>query len=197
MESDNLNNSLIPINNKLNKLGDLIRITEKLTLRERIYVPYLKRNGKYIYVDTETLAPLETIYEFDYAELFNDQLAIVGIDGNFNVLNKFGKLLFETNYRSITINNANRVIVVEFDGKFGLIDFNGKKLTQIKFKQISNFKNGIALAELNHLSGLLDNNGNEITPFIYYWNYRKYINFNDGLQAISFEQKFGFINHFG
>jgi len=208
MESDNSHNSLIPINIKLNMLDDIIRITEKLKLRGRIYVPFLKRNGKYIYVDADTLAPLETENEFDYAELFNDQLAIVGINGNFNIYNKFGKCIFNFGYKSIRLDTVNKIIVVEFERKFELMDLNGKALTDIKYDNIGIFKFGVAKVVFSRKYGFIDKYGNEIIPCIY--NDAKLFSnsyllnasvignvFKDGLQAVKLEEKFGYINRLG
>ena len=56
-------------------------------------VPFLKKNGKYIYVDFSTLNPVFKKGEYDDAEIFNEESAIVKIHGKSGFINKEGDIV--------------------------------------------------------------------------------------------------------
>ncbi len=59
------------------------------------------------------------------------------------------------------------VLVVGIDGKYGVFDYSGKKLTPLKYQSIWDFHHGYARVYLNGKSGFIDKEGNEVISCIY------------------------------
>jgi hypothetical protein len=64
-------------------------------------VPFLKSNGKYIYVDSINMKPV-LLKEFDEASLFNDDLAKVKIHNLYGYINSKGKEVVPVKYRYLS-----------------------------------------------------------------------------------------------
>lgn len=67
-------------------------------------------------------------------------------------------------YRSMRLAE---VLVVGKDGKYGVFDYSGKKLTPLKYQSIWNFYSGYARVYVDGKSGFIDKEGNEVIPCIY------------------------------
>lgn len=97
-------------------------------------------------------------------------------DENYQVLNSKGKDIF-TDYESIypivisdsTLEMEKNVLSYEKDGKYGLIDYSGKELTNAIYDSVSSLQNkpGCILVKKDGLCGVLDSNGNIIIDVKY------------------------------
>ena len=78
MADDKLNSeSLVPIRTTgLAKVGNSLKITKKL-LRQLQYVPFLKKNGKYIFVNADSMNPIWGEGEFEDTNIDYDDFVRV------------------------------------------------------------------------------------------------------------------------
>jgi len=142
-------------------------------------LPFLKANGKYIYVDSATMQPVIS-KEFDLAFRFKDSLAWIVVNNKFGLINNSGNEIFSPKYyriRSFTkqssywgiefkyeLNNLR----VRMEDKEKLIDGVRKEIFINAIPFNLSFYNGVAcVADSLNKWALIDNKGNEITPFIY------------------------------
>jgi hypothetical protein len=97
-------------------------------------------------------------------------------DNNYSILDSKGKDIF-TQYSSVypitisdtTLEMEKNVLSYEEDGKYGLIDYSGKKLTNAIYDEVSSLKNkpGCIQVKKDGLYGVLDSNGNVIIDVKY------------------------------
>ncbi len=137
-------------------------------------VPYLKLNGKYIYVDSATLEPLIS-KEYDLAFGFYDSLAWVVRNNKFGLIKTDGKEIFTPKYYRIKILSDCHWPAKEYKYDINRLWFrntdaerkNGEVFVPL-MPFLLNLKNGVAFVSdsLNKWA-LIDNLGNELTPFIY------------------------------
>ena len=99
-------------------------------------------------------------------------------DGSFETLNENKEKIFgdlknvqpiETNGIETHFPYEKSVLKYEEDGKFGLIDFEGKLVTKPIYEEISSvkYKEGEILAKKNGKYGVINNKGVELIPFEY------------------------------
>ncbi|MDZ4787087.1 MAG: WG repeat-containing protein [bacterium] len=87
----------------------------------------------------------------------------------------------------------NGVAQVKLNGKWGLIDKNGKILITPKYSEIYPLEEGLSRITENGMFGLLDNNGKQICPAMY-----DYIeDFSEGLAKVRINSKQGYIDKSG
>ncbi len=87
--------------------------------------------------------------------------------------------------------------------KFGFIDKGGRGVILPKYDAVSGFNKGVSAVKLNGKWGLINQNGEQISPLIYdsinmMTGLFNNVNlFNEDLIAVSVNKKYGFINKFG
>ena len=90
-ESSKKPNSLEKIQNtELAKVGNILKITHKLLSKIKL-VPYLKKNGKFIYVDSVTMKPVLDRNEYDMAHLYSEGFANVMLNRKWGFIDMSGK----------------------------------------------------------------------------------------------------------
>lgn len=99
------------------------------------------------------------------------------IDEEYKVLDSKGKDIF-TEFSSLSpilisdtsLEMEKNVLCYEENGKFGLVDFDGKKLTGAVYEKVESLKNkpGCILVKKDGLYGVLDSYGNTIVDIKYY-----------------------------
>ena len=95
-DSEFKSTSLIPIQStKLEKVVDILKITEKL-LTQVNYVPFLKKNGKYIFVDSSDVKISLKTKEYDMAYPFSEGLARVNLERKWGFIDKTGRVVLNT-----------------------------------------------------------------------------------------------------
>ena len=151
----------------------------------------------------------EVKFEFQITTEKESYLAAVKIKNKWALINNLGHELTTFKYDEIKFSNFG-LISAKHNNKWGLINHLGQEITPFKYDEIDFESNGFAeakiykytLEELNYNEekyikenrnckwALINNLGQEITPFIY-----DYLNsLNTSLFEVSFEDKFGLIN---
>jgi len=154
-------------------------------------IPYLKINGKYIFVDSATMKPVIE-KEFDEALAFTESFAPVKLNGKYGYIDKSGKQLTEFKYDDADgfKKGMARVFLNE---KGTYIDTTGKELFPFKYTGLWEFTDGIAYAMVDEKWGWIDRTGKEIVPPTYDW----ISDFSEGFAKVELNGKFGFVNKTG
>jgi len=152
--------------------------------------PYLKINGKYIFVDSASLKPVIE-KEFDEALPFAEGFACVSLNSKAGYIDKSGKQLTGFKYDD-AFNFTNGIAKVFIGDKTSFIDTSGKEILPFKYG-LGDFINGFAFASLNEKWGCIDRTGKEIVPVIYDW----ISEFSEGLFKVELAGKYGFVNKTG
>ena len=171
-------------------------------------------NGKYGYIDTTGKFVIPQ--QFDYAMPFHEGFAVVYNDSNSGLIDKFGKIQFLSKYKAISSVKNGNSLVLTHSNNFGLIDVNGKLLTDTVFVYTYDFNEGLAIVAKRNFKSLFDENlnviegegvidtlGNYIVPI---GKYNSYSSFSNGFACVSLPgtairdnayNNFGFINRSG
>jgi hypothetical protein len=156
----------------------------------------------------DSIIIIPTIY--DMIESYND-LFIVTLNkggdiykkGVYKVISGKAKLITPIKYEEISI--YNKLLLVQLNGKQGLIDLNGNLLTDINYDDIGTWNEGdescnclnfeINILEVlkNGKKGLIDSTGKLITPLIY----DETQSFSEGLIGVRVKDKWSFIDEKG
>ncbi len=136
---------------------------------DKILVPYLQKNGKYIYVDFKTMKPVLYKKEYDMAKLFYKELARVGKYDNkgnlkMGVIDKTGKEIIPCKYDDVGEHNImynTELIKVKINNKYGFVDKAGNEVIPAKYDGAEGFYDGIAIVEINDCEIYINENGVE------------------------------------
>lgn len=123
----------------------------------------------------------KTIIESKYTNIYipnqsKDVFFCFTSDEEYSILDKNGNDIFKNfqNVNPITISDTTldmekNVLSYEEEGKYGLIDFSGKKLTSAIYESVASLKNkpGCIEVKKDGLYGVLDSNGNTIIDVKY------------------------------
>ena len=120
--------------------------------------------------------------------------------GVYKVIRGKAKLIIPVKYEEISM--YSNLLIVQLNGKKGLIDLNGNLLTEINYDEIGTYgecfnclgtKTNIIEVLKNGKKGLIDSTGKLITPLIY----DEITSFSEGLSGVRVKDKWGFINEKG
>jgi len=136
-----------------------------------------KEGGKTGLKDKEGNVVVKPIYQ--YVEAFSEGRAAVAPHiinfnstvSNWGFINKAGDLIIPIKYFKIGDKfKEGRIAVKEYDiGNWAYIDTTGKEVTRFEFSEVSEFSNGAAVVRRSYQGiGLIDREGNEIIPCVYY-----------------------------
>ena len=155
------------------------------------YVPFLRENGKYSYVEYSSLSPVFDEIEFDAADLFSEGYAVVTINGKSGFINEYGDLVIPPFYDSAS-GFSEGLAMVEQEGLFGFVNVKGEIIVPIRYDNANDFYNGTTEVESGNLYGIVDKNGKEIFPP----SSGEVVIFSEGLAHISDEWGYnhGFID---
>jgi hypothetical protein len=153
-------------------------------------IPYLKLNGKYIFVDSMSMKPVIE-KEFDEAMTFAEGFACVSLNGKSGYIDKSGKQLTDIKYEDV-FNFKNGLAKVYLGDKASFIDTSGKEIFPFKYA-LGDFIDGFAFAMQDEKWGCIDRTGKEIVPVKYDW----ISEFSEGLFKVELEGKYGFVNKTG
>ena len=89
----------------------------------------------------------------------------VKLNNKWGTIDKLGNIILPIRYDDIgaTLNDNYRV---EVNGKYGLMN-NSKKLTDVKYDSIGDFKDGFSIVKMSNKFGFIDSLGKELTPITY------------------------------
>ncbi|VYU59899.1 KWG Leptospira [Clostridium tertium] len=139
--------------------------------------------GRYGYIDTNEKLVIEGKY--NGARSFKNGVAIVDLDDSTQaVIDKSGKELFTTkeyvlldikgDYISAAYKNS-------VDGSIGYLNKEGKKIGDLKYNSLEEFKDGYAKVELDGMYGFIDEKGQEVIPL----KYNNISGFSEGYAVLS------------
>lgn len=140
----------------------LIMIFAAQKLSAQTLIPYLKKNGKYIYVDSVTMKPVIT-REFADARFFDDGLAYAKTeeDGSFFIIDKTGNNAKAGKYNlsgKFDENGFANFMEGEYEG---VVDRNGKVIVPAVYDQVSVFYDDkITRVKIGDQYGFVDRKGN-------------------------------------
>lgn len=158
--------------------NDKSYVLEKIAEEDYKYFAVLA-DEKYGVIDTKGQIIIENKYnKIIIPNPTKDVFIVTNEDETTDVLNKDSQNLFTEfkNVQAIEINSSvsnlpyeKSVLKYEENGKYGLLDFSGKKLTDAIYEEISsvNFKEGEILAKRNDKYGVINNKGTELIAFDY------------------------------
>lgn len=129
-------------------------------------------------------------------------LKVSNLKGNSNkleyiygIIDEKGNELIKPKYKSISIINSNKLLVIDKKEKVKIINLKEKTLERIKsnYSDIGIFQNDKAICSLNNKEGIINSNGINIVDNIYYW-----IGIlNDGNYRVALNGKYGIIDNNG
>jgi len=82
---------------------------------------------------------------------------------------------------------------VQGGGKWGFVDMNGRTAVEHQYQKVTQFNEGYALVSADGSKfGVIDKRGNEVAPAMF--DNAKIEGYNNGLAAVVYEGKWGFVN---
>ena len=111
-----------------------------------------EKNGKYGYINEK--GEIKIPLEYDYAEVFKNNLAIVANDYGYGIINKENKLIFPLKYDKVEI--FKDYIYVIKDEKYGVFSNTGKEIIPIEFDHLNKITDKIIFFKQNKKSGLIE-----------------------------------------
>ncbi len=171
----------------------------QLNGQNRKLVPFLKKNGSYVIVDSATMK-IEFPIELDFAFPFSDK-GWAAKNQKWGIIDHTGDFIVEPMYDDLNL-ASDDLAIVKINGKVGLLRIDGTKITELIYSKakvlndncikVSKIVNVGKENDEYELWGIIDINGNELFPCIY-----DEIKF--GKQGIIFTkgEKIGFANSFG
>ena len=172
----------------MGKVEDYLTNLEKPPTNSK-HVPFLKKNGTYMVVDSATLNPIPWKQEFDDAIILSEGFIRVELDGFMGLIDKEGNKVIPLKYDNIYRFVHERAIV-EANNKYGFIDKTGIEVIPIIYDEVWNFCGELAPVRLNGKWGVIDETGNEVLSFIYDSGFE----FRSGYATVKLNNKYGIID---
>ena len=154
-------------------------------------VPYLKKDGKFVFADSATMRPVLIANEYDWADFFHEGLARVMLNKKFGFIDKTGKEIVPVKYDWADALSGG-VAKVSLNNKSSFIDNTGKEIVGLNY-DVLEFNEGIAMIKLNEKWGFIDKKGKEIVSP----KYESASGFRNGMAAVKLNGKWGFIDNTG
>jgi len=123
------------------------------------------KQGKWGYINTKGEEFISC--RFDKAQEFMGETAIVELDGKTGKIDKNGTFLIKPDYEHFTDFDHNGYAGVKNNGKWGLINRDGKQVLPCKYDDYFIYYSGDIWVMLDDKWGLADSLGNEITEIKY------------------------------
>jgi WG containing repeat len=131
-------------------------------------IPFRKKNGKYIYVDSLNMKPAIK-GEFNQAGFFDAKMkdaAEIYINGKSGFADTKGNYIIPPSFHLIS-GFYNKYAWFKLDGKFGIINDRGKIIVPAIYESINRFNRNIFAVRKKEFWGLIDNFGKIILPLEY------------------------------
>ena len=157
-------------------------------------MPYLKKNGKYIYVEHGTMTPILT-KEYDEADCFcGKEHATVKLGKSYGMINKEGKEIVPVKYDDVNW-FSDGLAAVKLNGLYGYVNESGNEIVSPRYYFATSHVEGMAWVQLNGESFFIDNSGRPLEGSKSESD--GYNPFNDGLAPIQKSGHKGFIDKTG
>ncbi|MEP7229001.1 MAG: WG repeat-containing protein [Ginsengibacter sp.] len=184
------NNKLIKFEGGLIKrVGNAINVTNKLLAKtEPQLIPYRKKD-KWGFCTTDKRIVIDCI--FNRVQPFQDNLALIEIDGKTGFINNKGHFICDCQYDKTyySLDFSFGFCAVSKNAKWGFIGKQGNPLTDFIFDYAYEFSEGLAAVKLDGKWGYIDQKGNLVIDF----RFEKSGPFIEGLAFVG-NNKCGYIN---
>ena len=153
------------------------------------HVPYLQKDGKYIYVDPLNMKPtIKGNFDRAFPILKNEKSGVALSGEKYLIIDQKGKILMY-NIDAAFMQQEGFVRILK-DGKFSFIDENGGILGNTQYQEAMDFKEGKAAVLVMGKWGYINTKGEMVIP-------PKYDNarsFNEGIAGIAEGVSWGYID---
>jgi hypothetical protein len=185
----------------------------RIDLKGNIVIPIQYREifemdfGNYLWVEDENnlwhilnKCGVEVTYlNYTWVQQFAADLVFVAVDGQWGLLNTFGKIILPIIHDTEDFDYVHRFseglfrVRVKSTQKWGFIDHNGELVIPAIYDSCAPFVEGLACVCLNSKCGFIDRLGNIIVPIIY----ENVLPYTEGLAAVKINDCYGFIDNSG
>jgi hypothetical protein len=134
-------------------------------------------NGKYGFIDPNGNIAIPFKYNQGGTSSFNNGLCRAKVQGRTVLINKKGKVVFKTKYRTLQGFKMNRAAVCTKANRkgWGFVNQNDELIIGGDYDHAKSFdQDGYAIVEKNGLKGLIDTNGKLVLPMKYSTIYADY-----------------------
>jgi len=138
----------------------LCAVAIHLTCTSQNYAPFLKKNGKYIFVYMLEKKPAFE-KEYDDVRPFSDGMAWVKRGNEQGYIDNKGNEIAFNKYETYP-DFSNGVAAVSIKGKYGFIDRTGKEITPLRYGDVKKFSEGFCAVRDHQYWGFVDSTGKEI-----------------------------------
>lgn len=149
-------------------------------------------DGKWCYLKGDSIHP----EEFEFAGLFKNKRAIVRKNGKWGVINDSLNTIVPFAYDSVSrLSNSGDSLFKLYvsNSKYGLINKDGKVLSDMIYDHVNDFGNGFCSVKKNSLWGFIDRTGKEVTDM----KYEGICDYSEWLAAVKLGGKWGYIDTTG
>jgi WG containing repeat len=99
--------------------------------------------------------------DFDYADIFSENLAVVENNEKWGYIGKNGKIIISLKFDDAS-NFSEGLAAVEINGKYGFIDKKGRFVIVPKYLSVESFDGGLSYVQGNKYRGYINKEGNWI-----------------------------------
>jgi hypothetical protein len=135
--------------------------------KNKTLVPYLKANGKYVFVDSASMQQIN-IREYKNATFFHEGIASVQVRRKYGFIDQSGNWLIRPKYRDASVFSEG-LCSVRQGKKWGYINQKGEMIIPYIFSQATIFKGGQASVAMNGTANKIEKQGNIIYSEKFYF----------------------------
>lgn len=128
-------------------------------------VRLVRDGGGWMYVDRHGRAVIDAVWRS--ASPFRDGRAVVETGTGKGLIDRSGASVLDAVYEEVVWDDRWGVAVVAAEGRWSLVDRNGRALTRDTFEWIGECSEGLIVAMRDGLCGYLDTEGRLVVPCIY------------------------------
>jgi hypothetical protein len=135
--------------------------------KNKTLVPYLKANGKYVFVDSASMQQIN-IREYKNATFFHEGIASVQARRKYGFIDQSGNWLIRPKYSDASVFSEG-LCSVRKGKKWGYINQKGEMIIPYIFSQATIFKGGQASVAMNGTANKIEKQGNIIYSEKFYF----------------------------
>ncbi len=153
-------------------------------------VPYLKKNGKWIFTDSLNMKPVLS-KEYDDVSFFSEGFAKVELNKKTGYIDKKGKEICRLKYDfGYVFIEGMAQVSTDYTG---FIDTKGKEVIALKYDDAGLFSEGLAYVKKDNKISFVNKSGKEITPL----KYEKAGYFHENRAWVYADGKYGYVDKSG
>jgi hypothetical protein len=148
----------------------------------------VESNNKWGYINNKGEIVIDLLY--DDAGAFYGNSAIVKIGTKMHLINKKGQNVLDNSFDVLYRDESTGNLIYKDNGKWGLMNESGKKLTEALYDKVNTFSDGLSSVKSGSLYGFIDAKGKTIVSL----TYDDSKSFSNGLAAVKKDGFWGYIN---